>query len=48
MSLTEYFLTTEGVGVLGTADVEGNVDMAVYARPHVYFAVDSVRPLVGG
>jgi hypothetical protein len=23
------------VGVLGTADAEGNVDLAVYARPHV-------------
>jgi hypothetical protein len=48
MSLMGYFGTTEGVGVLGAADVEGNVDMAVYARTHVYFDGDSVRPLVGG
>lgn len=35
MSLLEYFASTEGVGVLGTVDSVGNVDMAVYARPHL-------------
>jgi len=35
MSLADYFENTEGVGVLGTADSEGKVDLAVYARPHV-------------
>ena len=35
MSLAEYFESTKGLGVLGTADAEGNVDMAVYSRPHV-------------
>jgi hypothetical protein len=35
MSLTEYFESTEGVGILGTADAEGKVDMAVYAGPQM-------------
>ena len=35
MSLRDYFESVEGMGVLGTADAEGNVDLAVYARPHV-------------
>ncbi len=35
MSLTDYFENTEGVGVLATADSQGNVDLALYARPHV-------------
>ena len=35
MSLTEYFEAKEGLGVLATADSEGNVDLAVYGRPHV-------------
>jgi hypothetical protein len=35
MNLAEYFERTEGFGVLGTADEAGNVDLAVYARPHV-------------
>jgi len=35
MSLAEYFEAKEGLGVLATADSEGNVDLAVYGRPHV-------------
>lgn len=35
MSLAEYFANVEGIGVLGTADAEGQVDLALYARPHV-------------
>ena len=35
MDLKSYFETTKGLGVLSTADSEGNVDNAVYARPHV-------------
>jgi hypothetical protein len=35
MSLQEYFESTKGLGVLATSDSEGNVDVAVYARPHV-------------
>jgi hypothetical protein len=35
MSLTEYFENAEGTGILATADSEGNVDQAIYARPHM-------------
>jgi len=34
MTLTEYFDTKKGVGVLSTADRDGKVDAAIYARPH--------------
>ena len=34
MKLSDYFEKTEGVGVLATADAEGNVDAALYGRPH--------------
>lgn len=35
MNLKEYFENTNGLGVLSTADSNGNVDAAVYAAPHV-------------
>ncbi len=35
MDLKTYFEQTKGFGVLATADAEGRVDAAVYARPHV-------------
>ena len=35
MDLKEYFENIEGFGVLTTADGEGNVNSAVYARPHM-------------
>ena len=35
MSLTDYFETTEGTGILATADSDGNVDAAIYAHPHM-------------
>ena len=35
MSLTEYFESAEGTGILSTADSDGNVDLAVYAKPHM-------------
>ncbi len=35
MSLANYFENVKGVGVLGTADLDGKVDLAIYARPHV-------------
>ena len=35
MDLRNYFETTEGRGVLATADSKGKVDVAVYSRPHV-------------
>jgi hypothetical protein len=35
MDLREYFSTQRGTGIMATADREGRVDAAVYARPHV-------------
>lgn len=35
MDLREYFETTKGLGVIATADTDGRIDAAVYARPHV-------------
>lgn len=35
MELDDYFEKTKGVGVLATADAEGRVDAAIYARPHM-------------
>ncbi|MBA4391747.1 MAG: pyridoxamine 5'-phosphate oxidase [Syntrophus sp. (in: bacteria)] len=34
MTLSEYFETVKGRGILATADSKGNVDVAVYSRPH--------------
>ena len=34
MSLRNYFENTNGVGVLATADADGKVNVAIYARPH--------------
>lgn len=33
--LKGYFDNKQGTGILGTSDMEGNVTMAVYARPHI-------------
>ena len=35
MNLKTYFEETRGMGVLSTADGDGQVNAAVYARPHV-------------
>jgi hypothetical protein len=35
MELHEYFEKKAGIGVLSTADSQGRVDSAIYARPHV-------------
>ena len=35
MNLADYFENTKGLGILATADGDGKVDAAVYARPHV-------------
>jgi len=35
MDLAEYFENTQGTGILATANAEGVVDVALYARPHV-------------
>jgi hypothetical protein len=34
MKLSDYFENTEGRGILATANSDGLVDAAVYARPH--------------
>lgn len=35
MLIKDYFENRRGVGVLSTADADGKVDAAIYARPHV-------------
>ncbi len=35
MDWKQYFESHQGTGFLATADREGNVDIAVYSRPHV-------------
>jgi len=34
VNLKEYFESVKGTGVLATADGEGRVDTAIYAKPH--------------
>jgi hypothetical protein len=34
MELMNYFDSAKGLGVLATADGEGNVNSAIYSRPH--------------
>ena len=34
MDLKDYFENTKGIGVLSTADGDGKVNAAIYARPH--------------
>ena len=35
MSLCDYFESVNGLGILATADSNGNADLAIYAKPHV-------------
>lgn len=35
MDLKKYFEETKGLGVLATANANGKVDAAIYARPHI-------------
>jgi hypothetical protein len=35
MDVQAYFEHTKGMGVLATSDSDGNVDLAIYGRPHV-------------
>lgn len=35
MELKEYFEKTNGLGILSTADGDGRVNAAIFARPHV-------------
>ena len=34
MKLSEYFEKTNGIGVLATTDASGQVNQAIYSRPH--------------
>lgn len=40
MKLSEYFENAKGTGVLATADADGRVNVAIYARPHFLDAND--------
>ena len=44
MNLKQYFDTKKGFGILSTADSDGKVDAAVYARPH--FMEDGTLALI--
>jgi len=44
MNLKEYFDSNKGVGVLSTANSDGKVDAAIYARPH--FMEDGTLALI--
>ena len=35
MDLADYFENHQGLGILATADSDGTVDLAIYAKPHV-------------
>ena len=35
MEHKDYFENTKGMGILSTADNDGRVDAAIYARPHI-------------
>ncbi len=35
MNLADYFENVQGLGILATADSDGTVDLAIYAKPHV-------------
>jgi len=34
MELQDYFASHQGKGILATADSKGNVDLAIFAKPH--------------
>jgi len=35
MNLKQYFDNNKGLGIMSTADADGKVNAAIYARPHV-------------
>ena len=35
MGIAEYYQNATGIGILATSDTEGNVDVAIYARPYI-------------
>ena len=46
MELSEYFNKRKGTGVLSTANTDGRVDAAIYARPH-FFDEETVAFIAG-
>jgi hypothetical protein len=42
MKLSEYFEKAQGIGVLATTDASGQVNQAIYSRPHFADADDGV------
>jgi hypothetical protein len=40
MKMSDYFSNTKGLGVLATANAEGKVNVAIYARPHFLDEMD--------
>jgi hypothetical protein len=34
MNLSDYFETTQGISILATSNSTGQVDLAIYSRPH--------------
>ena len=43
--MKDYFKNTKGVGVLATADADGKVNVAIYARPHFLHDNDNTAVL---
>ena len=43
MKLSEYFEKTQGIGVLATTDASGQVNQAIYSRPHFLGGFRSTR-----
>jgi hypothetical protein len=43
MKLSEYYEKTQGIGVLATTDAIGQVNQAVYSRPHCLDDFHSTR-----
>ncbi len=40
MNLSDYFSTNDGIGVISTANKIGEVNSAIYAKPHVKSATE--------
>lgn len=48
MKLSEYFEQATGVGVLATADADGKVNVAIFARPHFLDEDDGICAFIMG
>ena len=47
MNIRDYFENIEGTGILATADSDGMVDLAIYARPH-FIEEDTIGLIMRG